>query len=273
MRGKHSFDFELLSIDEILLGNDFLSILMSNEEIFRRALLQSATFLFVTLCSTCAIVIYYIFEPFLSSILWSLLFGALFYPLKTRCTSLARCYLEQLDGNYHLLVSGLIILLPIKILDQTVEFFSLLCIRKWKELIFIFICLPTVELLQSGLVYRSMITIAYGSYIHVERYVQFCDSPWMLVVIGVYVFAVLTVYNCSDRWKTLLTKLAGPMWCCALLYLSQILPINSRVLVLIGTGFLTFMSYWINPKINGKFAVEKKRASSLLTFSKKSNEN
>lgn len=263
----------------VLQGNHFLSIVHTtfgnNQEIFRRALLQSGTIFFVLVCIACTLVIYYIFEPFLSSILWSLLFGALLHPLKTRCVSLTRCYLRQLDGNYHFLVFGLFILFPIRIVDHIIEFISLLCIRRWKELIFIFMCLPTIEFFQSGLIYRSLINIIYDSYIHFERHVQCCDSPWTLAVISLYFFAVLTVYNSSTRWKFFLTKLAGPVWCCLLLYSSQILPINYRVIVLVCTGFIAVLSYWLSPNTNSKLTFEKEKAKQSFDnfFEKEQHEN
>ena len=241
----------------------------SDEEIFRRGLLQSATIFFVLVCGACAVIISHLLSPFLSSILWSLFLGALLFPLKTRCTSLGRCYLQKLDKDSHLLVFGLIILLPMRILDRSIDLIGVFWSRKWKEFLFILICLPTVEFFQSGMIYRSINTLIYKCYIHLERHVRFGDSPWMLTMIGLYFFAVLTVYNSSDRSRVFLTKLAGPMWCGLVLYLSQILPINYRVIVLICTGVLAVFGYGFSQNINSKLIFEGKRTSHKLIFFRK----
>ena len=72
-------------------------------------------------CGACAVLVYHILEPFLPSILWSILAGAFLFPFKTRYASLAHRYLRQLDADSHLLIAGLLIRLPIKIIDHIIE--------------------------------------------------------------------------------------------------------------------------------------------------------
>jgi len=83
----------------------------------------------VIVCGACALLVYHILQPFLQSILWSILAGAFLFPFKDRFTSIARHYLYQLDTDSYLLVYGLVIILPLKIFDQIIESIGPLCIR------------------------------------------------------------------------------------------------------------------------------------------------
>lgn len=161
---------------------------------------------------------------------------------------------------------GLIVLLPMKILDQSIDFIGMFWIRKWKEFLFVLICLPTIEFLQSGMIYRTMSTLLCNIYIGVERHIQIGDSPWMITMISVYFIAVLTVYNSSKRSRVFLTKLAGPVWCCLFVYLSQILSIHYRVIGLICTSVLTVFGYWISSNTNSKLTFEEKRTNHPVIF-------
>lgn len=248
---------------QILLDTRVLSILNAsskgNQQIFRRAFIHSALILFVIVCGACAILVYHILEPFFSSILWSILSGALLFPLKTRCTSLTQRYLHQLDTDSHLLIFGLIILFPLKILDEILEFFGLLCIRKWKELIIIIIFLPSIEFLQSDIVYRCLITIGDNYFLLFERHIHLFDSRWIILIIFIYFSAVSTVYNRSFELKYILNIFAIPIWFCLFVYLSQIFPIYYRFIVVNFTSILAVVGYIIEPNVNSKLTFFLKR--------------
>lgn len=243
-------------MSQILLDTQILSILHissnGNQQIFRQAFIRSASILFVIVCGTFAILVYHILKPFFSSILWSILAGALLFPLKTRCTSLVQCYLHQLDIDSHLLFFDLIIFFPLKILDQIIEFFGLLCIQKWKQLIVIIIFLPSIEFLQSDIVYRCLITTGYDYYLLFERYIHLFDSLWILFIIFIYFFSILTIYHRSFQLKYILNIFAIPIWFCLFLYLSQIFSIYYRLIVVTCTIILAIVGYVIESNVNSK---------------------
>ncbi len=196
--------------------------------------------------------VYHILEPFLQSILWSIIAGAFLFPFKNRFTSIARDYLDQLDTNSHLLISGLIIILPLKIFDKTIELIGPLCIRKWKQLILILIFLPCIEFLQSGVVYRYIITIGYDYFLKFERYIHIFDSLWIISFIIIYFFAVLTIYDSSLVIRFILNIFSIPIWFILFIYLSQFLSINYRFIGINLAGILIVVGFIVNQNLNGK---------------------
>ena len=224
-----------------------------DQKIFRKAFIHSASFVFVILCGICALFVYYILEPFLQSILWSLLAGAFLFPLKYSLTKQTRTYLQQLDINSHLLVIGFSIVLPIKLFNSFLDSIGILCWRKWKQLIFILIFLPSIEYLQSGVVYRCLITFIYDYIVLFERYIYLFDSSWMLGIIISY-FSVVFLFYKSFVWlQILLNVLSMPIWLCLLINLTQILSINYRlVAVTLIIGLIT-IGFFIELNTNGKY--------------------
>ncbi len=122
-------------------------------------------------------------------------------------------------------------ILPLKILDEILESIGPLCLRKWKQLIFILIFLPGIEFLQSGVVYRCVTKIGDDYLIIFERHIHFFDSLAIILFILIYFLAVLTIYNHSLVIQSILNRLSIPIWLSLLIYSSQILSINYRVIV------------------------------------------
>ncbi|UJR31955.1 hypothetical protein I4U23_019428 [Adineta vaga] len=236
------------------LDTPVLSILkispQRDQQIFRTAFIQSTASLFVIVCGTCAALVYCILEPFIQSILWAILAGAFLFPFKNHFTSLALYYLQQLDKNSYVLCYGLVILLPLQIFDKTIESIGPICIRNWKQLILICIFLPSIEFLQSDIVYRWIKTIEYDYFLFFEKYIHLFDSLWVILMILIYLCAVLTVYNCSLTIQYLLKSLAIPIWFCLFIYLSQIFPINYRLIILTFTMILICCGFLLDQKIN-----------------------
>jgi hypothetical protein len=223
-----------------------------NQEIFHTAFIYFASILFVIVCGACAFLVYHILQPFLQSILWAILAGAFLFPFKNRSTSIARHYLQQLDNDSHLLVYGLVIILPLKIIDKIIESIGPLCIRKWKELVFIIVFLPLIEFFQSGLIYRCITTIGYSYFIKFERHIHIFDSLWIIIFIIIYFFAVFTLYNSSLFIKYILNIFSISIWFILFIYLSQYLSINYRFIVVNLAGILIVAGFIINQNINGK---------------------
>ncbi|CAF3052542.1 unnamed protein product, partial [Rotaria sp. Silwood2] len=220
-----------------------------DQKIFRTGFIHSATILFVIVCGACALIVYRILEPFLQSILWSILAGAFLFPFKNRFTSIARYHLREFDTKSYLLFYGLIIILPIQIFDKTIEYIVPLCIRKWKQLILIIIFLPSIEFLQSGVIYHYITTIGYDYFVIFERHIHLFDSSWMTSLVIIYIFAVLSLYNSSSLIKYILNIFSIPIWFILFIYLSQFLPINYRlivvtlVVILIVVGFVVEQNF------------------------------
>ena len=215
----------------------------ADRQTFRTAFVHSAAILFVSVCLACALLAYRVLEPFLRSILWSILAGAFLFPFKSHLTSTARFYLGQLDTDSHLLFYGLAILLPLRTIDRTIESIGPLCMRKWKQLFIILIFLPAIELLQTGVIYRWITTVSDDVRLTVVSIVQVFDSPWVTTLVIAYVIAVLTIYESSPWMTSLLNLFAIPVWLVFLMYLSQFLPVTCRliaialVIALIVVGF------------------------------------
>jgi len=241
----------------VFLDTRVLSILKisskRDQQIFRTAFIHSTAILFVIVCGACAVLVYCILEPFLQSILWSILAGAFLFPFKNHFTSIALFYLRQLDKNSHLLFSGLAIILPLQLLDKTIESIGPLCIRKWKQLVLIIIFLPSIEFFQSDVVYRCITTIGYDYCVIFETYIHLFDSLWMTLFILIYLFAVVTVYNSSSIIKYLLNLFSIPIWFILFIYLSQFfLSINYRLIVVTLAVILTLVGYIVDQKETSK---------------------
>src|SRR5215475_4972378 len=129
---KYIFSIFNFFINHVALDTHVLSVLnlssKHDQQIFRRAFIHSASILFVIVCVACALLVYRILQPFLQSILWSILTGAILFPFKNNFTLISRHYLHQLDRNSYLLIYGLGIILPLKIFDQILESIGPLCI-------------------------------------------------------------------------------------------------------------------------------------------------
>ncbi|CAF0978535.1 unnamed protein product [Rotaria sordida] len=227
-----------------------------DQRILRTAFLHSATILFVIVCGACAVIVYRILEPFLQSILWSILAGAFLFPFKNHFTSIARYYLRQFDANSYFLCYGLVIILPIQIFDKAIESIVPLCIQKWKQLILIIIFVPSIEFLQSGVIYHCITTIGYDYFVIFEKYIHHFDSPWITSLVIIYIFAVLILYNKSSVIKYILNIFSIPIWFILFIYLSQFLPVNYRLIVvtfaaiLLVVGFVVEQNFIGDKKIN-----------------------
>ncbi|CAF1029362.1 unnamed protein product [Adineta steineri] len=217
-----------------------------DQQVFRKAFIHSTAILFVIVCGICAVLVYCILEPFIQSILWAILTGAFLFPFKNHFTSIARYHLQELETNSHLLFYGLVIILPFQILDKTIESIGPLCIDKWKQLILIIIFLPSIEFLQSGVVYRCITTIGYDYYILFERHIHIFDSLWVILFVIIYFLAVLTVYNSSSVIKSILKIFSIPTWFILFIYLSQIFPSHYRLIVVTLTIILIFIGYIVD---------------------------
>ncbi len=234
------------------LGTSILNLLPTikspqrDRQTFRTAFVHSAAILFVLACGACAVLAYRILEPFLRSILWSILAGAFLFPFKNHLTSIACYYLRQLDTDSHLLFYGLAILLPLRTIDRTIESIGPLFIRKWKELLLILIFLPTIELLQTGVVYRWVTTIGHDIINTLVLIVHIFDSVWVTTLVIAYLIAVLTIYDSSPWIKSLLNVIAVPVWFILLIYLSQILPVTYRLAVIFLSIVLTVVGFIVD---------------------------
>jgi len=178
--------------------------------------------------------------------LWAILAGAFLFPFKNHLTSIARYSLCQLDKDSHLLFYGLVILFPLKTIDRIIESIGPLCLRKWKELLIIFIFLPTIELLQTGVVYRWITTIGYDFLNTLLFIVHLFDSLWVTTLVIAYIIAVLTIYDSSPLIKNILNLFAIPVWFILLFYLSQFLPVIYRLVVVILSIILTVVGFIVD---------------------------
>lgn len=213
---------------------------------FRTALVHSAAFIFVLVCGLCALYAYRVLEPFLRSILWSILAGAFLFPFKKHFTSRARRSLYQLESDSYLLFYGLAIILPLKTLDRMIESIFPLCLRYWKELGSIVLFLPMIEFLQAGVVYHWFLQ---GGTSFLEKFlflVHLFDSVWITTLIIGYLIAVLVFYNHSPLVKTILNLFAIPVWLILLIYLSQFLPVTYRLIVVILAISLTVVGFVVD---------------------------
>jgi hypothetical protein len=197
--------FILIFIDNRVnrLGSSLLNLLPTSKSTqrdrltFRTAFVHSAALLFILVCGACALLAYRVLEPFLRSILWSILAGAFLFPFKNHLTQISRDYLRQLDTDSHLLFYGLVILLPLRTVDRTIESIFPFSIRKWKQLLVLLLFLLSIVLLQTGVVYRWLITIGYDCINTFVLIVHIFDSPWMTTLVIAYIIAVLTIYDSS----------------------------------------------------------------------------
>lgn len=238
------------------LGSSILDLLPDNTTIqrdrqtFRTAFVHSAAILFVLVCGACALLAYRVLEPFLRSILWSILAGAFLFPFKNHLTCLTRYSLRQLDTNSYLLFYGIVILLPLKTIDRTIDSIGPLCLRNWKELVIILVFLPTIEFLQTGVIYLWITTIVSDCINKLVVFVHFFDSLWVATLVLPYLLAVLTIYHRSETIKKLLNILAIPIWFISLIYLSQFLPVTYRLIVLILSIVLTVVGFVVDLREN-----------------------
>jgi hypothetical protein len=223
-----------------------------DEQIFRTAFIHSTAILFVVICGACAVLVFYILQPFIHSILWAILVGAFLYPFKSRCTAHTLHYLRRLEANSHLLSYGLAILLPLQIFDKAIESIGPLCIQRWKQIALISIFLPSVQFLQSGIVYRWLTTIGYDYFLIYGPYIHVFDSAWVIVVVLSYLCAVLTAYHTSSAVRRSLKLLVVPIWFSFFVYVSQIFPVAYRAIIVTLGGIATCIGYVTDQNISRK---------------------
>ncbi|CAF1487952.1 unnamed protein product [Rotaria sordida] len=215
-------------------------------ETLRTAFIHSAAIVFVLVCGACGLLVYRVLEPFLRSILWSILAGAFLFPFKNHLTLTTRNFLRQLDRNSNLLFYGLVILLPLQTLDRTIDAIVPFIIKRWKELLIIFIFLLLIESFQIDVIYYWLITIGYDFIFKLGFIVHLFDSLWITTIVISYLIAVLTIYDSSPLIKILLNILAIPIWFILLIYLSQFLPVNCRLIVVILSIILTVVGFIVD---------------------------
>lgn len=198
------------------------------------------------MCGACALLAYRVLEPFLRSILWSILAGAFLFPFKKHFTSRARAYLEELDQDSHLLFYGLVVLLPLRTFNRTIESISQLCRKNWKQLLSILILSASIELLQTGVIYHWITGIVCNSFAKFIFIVHLLDSPWVTAVVIGYLIAVLSIYEHSPLVTNLLNFFAIPVWFILLIYLSQFLPAAYRLTVVCLAMVLTVVGLFFD---------------------------
>ena len=242
----------------------------SEREIFRRALVQCATIVFVIVCGVCALLVYYVLEPFLHSILWSLITGAFLFPLKKRWTSAARHHLRQLDTHSHLLLFSVAVRLPWQLIDGLIESIGPVCCRQWKHVLFVLVFLPSMEFLHAHSLHEVCSTaMEFTSSVASQTISRLFDCPWINVFILVYILAILTIYNYSPRMTRVLKLCAIPVWSMLLVYLSQYLSITYRwvvvvlVIILTAVGFISELRERSEPAFTSKSIVSTHRQVSL----------
>ena len=234
------------------LGSSLLNLLPTSKATqrdrltFRTAFVHSAAILFILVCGACALLAYRVLEPFLRSILWSILAGAFLFPFKNHLTQISRDYLRQLDTDSYLLFYGLVILLPLRTVDRTIESIFPFSIRKWKQLLLLLIFLLLIVLLQTGVVHRWLITIGYDCINTFVLIVHIFDSPWMTTLVIAYLIAVLTIYDSSPLIRSILNVFAVPVWFILMIYLSQFLPVTYRLIVVILSIILTVVGFVVD---------------------------
>lgn len=220
--------------------------LQHDRQAFRTAFIHSAAILFILVCGACALLAYEILQPFLRSLLWSILAGAFLFPFKNHLTAIARQSLKQLEKDSHLLFYGLVILLPLKKIDGTIESIVPFCRRKWKELLAIAIVLPTIKFLKEGIIYRWISTIGYDILEKSIYFVHLFDSAWVTALVIGYLIAVLTMYENFPRMKTILDYSAIPIWFILLVYLSQFLPGAIRIILVVLSIILIVVGFVVD---------------------------
>jgi hypothetical protein len=151
-----------------------------------------------------------------------------------------------LDTDSHLLFYGLAVLLPLRTIDRTIESIFPFSIRKWKELLVILTFLLSIVLLQTGVVYRWVITIGYDFINTFVVIVHIFDSPWMTTLVIAYLLAVLTIYDSSPSIRSILNLFAVPVWFISMIYLSQFLPVTYRLAVVILSIVLTVVGFVVD---------------------------
>ena len=204
----------------------------ADRENLHAAFIHSAAILFVFASGACAILAYRVLEPFLPSILWSILAGAFLFPFKRRLTSASRSCLQQLKRDSDFLLYGLCFLLPLRAIDQTIEAIGRLFVERWKRLILILLCVPLIELLHSGLISRCLTTVAHDIYERILSTVHRFDSPWTTALVIGYLLAVIFIYDRSPLVSFVLNLLALPIWLILFMYLSQYLPAKYRLIMI-----------------------------------------
>lgn len=96
------------------------------------------------------------------------------------------------------------------------------------------------------------ISCGHFSYAKLERdiFLPLCDYLTSEQLHIAYLIAVLAIYDSSPLIKSLLNVLAVPVWFILLIYLSQILPVTYRLIVIFLSVILTVVGFVVDVREN-----------------------
>jgi hypothetical protein len=223
--------------------HDSIRQFINREEPFRDVFLQCASIAFVTICSIFALIVYYLLEPFLSSIIWSLVIGALLYPCKQRLTRSIRHYLQRVDVNEHSLCYDLLIHCSWQPIERTCQYLSTWTVHHWKQ------CLSLVCFRLTMILIHTDIMGHYSESINsicVRIYRQLSHLFDISSLIVIYLVAILFLYNYSSLINRILRLIASSILFILIVYLLEYLSINARWIIAILCCLLIVIDFLVD---------------------------
>ena len=124
--------------------NDMLTIISErNDKALRQAFYNTIAIIFVAFVLVSVVAVYFVLEPFLQPLLWSLLFGSALHPFKQKLTHLVKLWLTNQDKKPATLYA---IVMPFTIFNYFLNLVAKIVIQYYKLLLFIFFALLLTHL-------------------------------------------------------------------------------------------------------------------------------
>ncbi|XP_052092255.1 transmembrane protein 245-like isoform X1 [Mytilus californianus] len=226
-----------------------------HDKAFKQAIYTTAANIFVILAGAAAIAVYFILEPFLGPLLWSVLCGTFLYPFKRSLTNSLKKWLSGLRNSGTLFVVG-IVTLPFSSANRAYESVYCKIVNHLNVLGGgLLVVFSSYLLWHFGPVYAIFGALQSMLYFVYEALGYF-TSFWVWTIVVAYLLAVGFLW--SPESKRYLRYLSMPVWFVLILHTATVagslrVPLFILLLIVIMVGFVAEVREVRKPRqIEGK---------------------
>ena len=216
--------------------NEMFTFLPSGDEkLWKNALYNMVTLIFLLMAMCAVVAVYFILSPFLRPLVWALLLGSALHPFKQWLKKITREWLVELNVRKVPVTIGSITL-PFATVNWIMEGISRIMIQYFKLLLFIFVVLLSTHIFvyYFTLTHR-ILTILKSCYNIVTSgmlYLQSSSNTYYITSLAVV--HLTSVFFWNDKMKSFLTIISPFIW---ISVLCQVISFLGTIGVIICCGF------------------------------------